>query len=166
MVALGSCSPSIFQLQNYIYLFIMSTGFIVQESSSTLKTRLYVFITLLKLRNLCQTIINNEIMLENYIVDKENNANLHNQATRRQKYLLTTQARPITPILETTFNPLPKINKCSIPIILSKKKASKMQTIDYQHVSLNNGCSVPLKLVHKQGPIIAKSQKLKEFFRV
>ncbi len=29
-------------------------------------------------------------MLENYIVDKENNANLYNQATRKQKYLLTT----------------------------------------------------------------------------
>jgi len=29
-------------------------------------------------------------MLENYLVDKENNANLHNQATRKQKYLLTT----------------------------------------------------------------------------
>jgi len=39
-----------------------------------------------------------------------------------------------------------------------------MQTIDYQHISVHNACSIPLKFLHKQGPIIAKSQKLKEFF--
>lgn len=38
-------------------------------------------------------------MLENYIVDKENNANLHNQVTRKQKYQLSIQHRPATPVL-------------------------------------------------------------------
>lgn len=38
-------------------------------------------------------------MLENYIVDKENNANLINVASRKHKYLLSTEARPVTSIL-------------------------------------------------------------------
>lgn len=98
-------------------------------------------------------------MLENQIIDKENNMNHANVVFRRRKKVSRDEQRPLTSILETTFNPLPKLYQCSIPLVPKSRRTEK--TIDYDNDTLNAYQDFVLKVPPKQGPIIARSNKLK-----
>jgi hypothetical protein len=98
-------------------------------------------------------------MLENQIIDKENNINHTNVVFRRRKKSSKDEQRPLTSILETTFNPLPKLYQCSIPLVPKSRNTEK--TIDHDNDTLNAYQDFVSKPTHKQGPIIARSHKLK-----
>ena len=93
--------------------------------------------------------------------NKENHSSINN--TQRRKKHLNTLAlpRPATPLFQATFNPYPQCNGFSIPIMAPKLSplgllASLSESNDIRERLI--------KLSLKQKPIIAKSNKLKDFF--
>jgi hypothetical protein len=86
------------------------------------------------------------------LIDKENNANHANLNFRRRRTIKDNKFGHQT-ILEATFRPLPKINQVSIPLLPIRLTVNTPDDSVGQRVSKG-----------KQGPVIAKSHKLKSFF--
>jgi hypothetical protein len=86
------------------------------------------------------------------LIDKENNANHANINFRRRKPIRDNKIGHQT-ILEVTFRPFPKINQASIPLLPIRLAVNTPDDSVGQRISKG-----------KQGPVIAKSHKLKSFF--
>lgn len=86
------------------------------------------------------------------LIDKENNANHANLNFRRRKPFKNSKLGNET-FLEVTFKAFPKINQASIPLLPIRLAANTPDSSVGQRPSKG-----------KQGPVIAKSHKLKSFF--
>ncbi len=107
----------------------------------------------------------NELMEESWVQEtpawnKENNP-AYNNTQLRKKHLKTLLPRPTTPLFQATFNPYPHHNGFSIPIIAPKRTPLDSLATLSDSNDIREGLA---KLSLKQKPVIAKSNKLKDFF--